>query len=343
MSEVSVIVPVYNSARYLRECVDSLLGQDFREAELIFVDDGSTDDSYNILQEYAEVNSNMRVYQKENEGKGAASARNLGLEKASGAYVQFVDSDDFFEKNMISSMYQKAKLTDADIVICGADRFDEKEQRFRSRLASMRFDLAPDKECFSWRDVPDHLYQIADTVTWNKLYKRSLLDRYNLRYEAIPISDDQYVPALGLAFAERLAVVDEDFVHYRSFTGNSQVDTYAKHPTSAYVAAYSIIGRLKEAGLYDILKRSYLGTSVRLLRDYYDKMNSYELFVKQHEVYLSEVLPRFEAVDLPAGYFWDKKLDHWYQMILHNSPGEILFQVARAYSDDTTRILREGI
>ena len=343
MTTVSVIVPVYNSEKYLRQCLDSLVAQDFPDLELILVDDGSTDTSFSILKEYQEKDQRIRIFHKENEGKGAASARNLGLKESKGEYIQFVDSDDFFEQNMVSRLYNKAKESGADIVICAADRYDETKGKITRDYSSIDLGLAPHKEVFSKEDIPEKLYQMADTITWNKLYRRELLEKHNLKYESIPISDDQYVPALGLAFADKLAIVDEKLVHYRFNTGSSQVDTYAKHPKSAYLAAYSIISRMKDAGVYELLKRSYLNTAIRLLRDYYDKISDYEQFIKQHETYLSEVLPRFEAEGLPAGFFYDAKLDSWYQMITHESPGEILFRVARAYSEDTTRILREGV
>ena len=82
MTSVSVIVPVYNSEKYLRQCLDSLVAQDFPDLELVFVDDGSTDNSLSILKEYQEKDRRVRVFHKENEGKGAASARNLGLKES---------------------------------------------------------------------------------------------------------------------------------------------------------------------------------------------------------------------------------------------------------------------
>ncbi len=340
MAEISVVVPVYNSEKYLGQCLDSLLSQTYDDLEIICVDDGSTDTSPEILKEYAARDRRIKIHTKANEGKGAASARNLGMDYAGGAYIQFLDSDDFFEQTMLERMHQKAVETDADIVICGADRYDEKESRITRGYTSINLSLAPNKDSFSWRDVPDILYQMADTVTWNKLYKKSLLDENHLRYEAIPISDDQYVPALGLLYAKRLAVVDQALVHYRFNTGSSQVDTYSRHRDSSYRAAYSIIDRMKQEGIYPEIKRSYLCTAVRLLRDYLDAMATFEDFDYLYNKYQDEVLPRFEAVGLPEGYFYDRRLDEWYQMVTHESIGEILFRVARAYSNETTRVLR---
>lgn len=337
---VSVVIPVYNSEKNIHECLDSLLRQTYKDFELICVNDGSRDNSLSILNEYSEKDSRIRVITKENEGKGAASARNMGLEHATGEYVIFLDSDDFFESNMLELLMSKANETEADVVVCGAMRYDDVSKKKIRPYATIDLSLAP-AEVFSYKDCKECIFQLADTVTWNKLYRRELLIRNNLRFEAIPISDDQYVPALALVYADRIAVVNENLINYRYNTGGSQVDGYHKHPDSSYLAAYSIIDRMKETGIYEEVKRSYLNTTVRLLRDYFDRMADYETLQYLYEKYKNEVLDHFEAGDLPKNYFYDMRLDNWYRMIKNRSLEEILFDSCRAHGvDRTTEILR---
>lgn len=115
--KVSVIIPVYNTENYIRECLDSLLKQTLEEIEVIAVDDGSTDHTWDILQEYAEkYPEKIRAFHKENGGQ--ASARNLALNHVRGEYLGFVDSDDWVDNDMYEVMYQKAQEESADIVIC---------------------------------------------------------------------------------------------------------------------------------------------------------------------------------------------------------------------------------
>lgn len=115
--KVSVIVPVYNSEKYLRKCVDSILAQTLKEIEIILVDDGSTDQSGVICDEYANANSNVKVIHQEN--SGPATARNVGIQSAIGEYIGFVDSDDYIAPEMYEELYNRANLDDIDIVTCG--------------------------------------------------------------------------------------------------------------------------------------------------------------------------------------------------------------------------------
>lgn len=119
-TKVSVIIPVYNAERYLRQCVDSVLSQTLRELEVILVDDGSVDRSGEICDEYARANGRVRVIHKQNGGAGFA--RNAGLESAKGEYVTFLDSDDYIDPDMYAVMYRRAKEAQADICCCGMRR-----------------------------------------------------------------------------------------------------------------------------------------------------------------------------------------------------------------------------
>ena len=113
MIDISIIVPIYNSEKYVRRCINSILNQSKKNIEIILVDDGSKDNSYDICKEFKEGNDNIILIQKEN--GGVASARNEGLKVARGKYIAFVDSDDYIEENMFSIMYDAIE-NDADLV-----------------------------------------------------------------------------------------------------------------------------------------------------------------------------------------------------------------------------------
>lgn len=119
MPKVSIIIPVYNASRYLRECLDSILLGDLKEIEVIAVDDGSTDDSLNILNQYREEHGIIVLSQI---NSGPAKARNAGLNVATGEYIGFVDADDWVEPTMFSEMYLNAKQENADIIFCNVLR-----------------------------------------------------------------------------------------------------------------------------------------------------------------------------------------------------------------------------
>ena len=114
---ISIIVPVYNVESYLRKCLDSILAQTYRDLEILVVDDGSTDGSGAICDEYAGKDDRIKVFHTEN--KGLSCARNLGLDSANGDWIGFVDSDDWIELDMYEVLLRKAEKTGADVVECG--------------------------------------------------------------------------------------------------------------------------------------------------------------------------------------------------------------------------------
>lgn len=341
MPKVSIVVPVYNSARFLPQCLDSLINQTYQNIEVLCVNDGSTDHSLEILKEYAARDARIQVFTKENEGKGAASARNMGFDHAEGKYIQFLDSDDFFEPDMVESCVKKMERTEAEVVIFRANRYDDRKGCVTMPYISIQLQYAPEQEVFTYKDCPDHIFDLGNNIAWNKMYRVDFLQKYGLRFEAIPISDDQYVPCLALVLAERLTVIDKAFVNYRFNIGSSQVDSHHKHPSSAYAATYSIIKKMREYGVYETVKKSYLNMAIRLLREYFDHMTEYRTIRDLYEIYRSEVLPFFGAEYLTEDFFYDRRIWDWYQMIKNHSLEEILFLSARGYgSGNTTAILR---
>ena len=338
---VSIVVPVYNSAVYLPACLDSLLNQTFNDLEIICVNDGSKDDSLSILEAYESTDSRVKVYSKPNEGKGAASARNLGLEYATGTYVMFLDSDDFFEAEMIESLVERAEKHALDLVVCSADRYDDKVKAVTGDYKHIELKDAPDKDHFNWQDCPEHIFQICDLIAWNKLYKRSMLVDNDLKFEPIPISDDQFIPALSMIYADRIGVIDKPFIHYRFNTGSSQVDSQPKHPEAAYSATFSIVERLRKLNVYDAVKRSYLNMAIRLMREYFDKMTDISTLRFLYDTYRNVVFPKLDAEGLTKDFFYDIRIGEWYELIANKSLEEVLFLTSRSYGAAwTTAILR---
>lgn len=170
---VSVIVPVYNVLPFLREALDSVIHQTYQNLEIIIVDDGSNDGSGEVCDEYL---SDPRVIVIHQENRGLSGARNTGLERMTGEYVAFMDSDDAFMPEMIEKMLDRIIQTDADITICGfhccetTDRLD----RFAARDQD-KFSPGPE-QILSVSEALNHLVsaRIGWPVAWNKLYRKSL-------------------------------------------------------------------------------------------------------------------------------------------------------------------------
>ena len=115
--KVSIIVPIYNTAKYLPKCLDSIIGQTYQNLEIILVDDGSTDESSKLADGYAKKDKRIKVFHQKNAGQSAA--RNLGLKKATGDFISFIDSDDQIDKNFISKLLAPYELNDIDLTVCG--------------------------------------------------------------------------------------------------------------------------------------------------------------------------------------------------------------------------------
>ena len=187
---MSVIIPVYNAEKYLRGCMDSVLSQTLRELELICVDDGSTDGSAAILEEYAEKDSRVRVLRQEN--KGAGAARNLGIGAARGEYVAFIDADDSLCLDSLEPLYQQAKCTGADVIRsraydCDAQTGERTESVHNALKRVPRFMFG---KVLNYRRA----YLLFPKVTvapWGGLFRFEFLRRNGLRFNDLVCVNDR--------------------------------------------------------------------------------------------------------------------------------------------------------
>ena len=197
MPKISVIVPVYNVQEYLTKCVDSILIQDFRDFELILIDDGSTDQSGLICENYLKMDGRVKVIHKEN--GGLSDARNVGLDCATGDFVTFIDSDDYIEYNYLERLYNESCNTDADVVICNFYRYYDN--------ANLKLPVIYKKSSglYSSHDIlksliPDNLIH---SYLWNKLWKKDLFDNLefpDIKYEDIADMCDLFYKAKKISY-----------------------------------------------------------------------------------------------------------------------------------------------
>ena len=175
---VSIIVPVYNAEKFLNRCVDSILGQEYRDFELILVDDGSRDMSGSICDAYAKTDERVVVIHKEN--SGVSDTRNQGIERAKGTYLQFVDSDDWLTPDATKLIVRAAEEHGCDMVISD---FYRVVGDMVSRKGDIESDCVIDREefaSFMMENPADYYYG----VLWNKLYRRDLVNRFGIRMDA---------------------------------------------------------------------------------------------------------------------------------------------------------------
>ena len=232
--KVSVIIPVYNTAKYLRQCLDSVAGQTLEDIEIICIDDGSTDESPNILQEYAQRDRRFRIFHQQNLFAGVA--RNTGIDHARGDYLVFWDSDDYFDPRALKLMYERAKQDDADICVCGASRYFEETGDVIPNDKYLDSGRLPDDPAFNRRSNPDYILTFTTVMLWNKMYSRAFVGREHLRFPPRRYAEDAPFSVQALLKADRIVVVQEYLVTYRVGRADSLVGTLDKSPTDTIEA-----------------------------------------------------------------------------------------------------------
>ena len=259
--KVSVVMPVYNADRHLRQCLDSVVCQTLQDIEIICIDDGSTDNSLEILEEYARKDRRIRIIRQSN--MGAAAARNNGLQHAKGEYLSILDCDDFFEPDMLEKSYLRAKETDSDIVVFRCDLYDDRTGHYRSGNYALRRDLLPEKDVFSARDVQKNVFCLCMGWAWDKLFRRRFVEEHGMQFQLQRTTNDLLFVFTGLIRAERIAVMDDVFAHYRQSEGTLSV-TREKSWMCFYDALMALREELHKAGLYERFEQDFKNYCIHL-------------------------------------------------------------------------------
>lgn len=253
---VSVIIPVHNSAPYLEQCLNSILTQTYTNLEIICIDDASSDDSPSILKRFAKQETRIRLLYSHHIGGGGA--RNKGIDVAQGTYLLFLDSDDFFELDMVEKAVARSEKTQADITIYQSFAFDEQSKESFVMDWTYRAELIPHKETFCAHDMPDAIFNAFSNVAWNKLFRRDFILAHNLRFQEIARTNDLLFTCKALILAERIATLPKPLVHYRIGTLTSCQATNDHAPTEFYKAFSALHAYLVGTGNYVEYRNSFL-------------------------------------------------------------------------------------
>ena len=218
----SVIVPVYNVKPYLSKCLDSILSQTFSDFELIIVDDGSTDGSGEICDEYALKDPRIKVFHQQNGGLSAA--RNTGLDHASGTYVYFADSDDYLMPELLEKGYEQFKQ-DCDLVAINNYEVNLDGKQYARNHKTGRFDFGTPEKRLDF--ILNHLYKYEISwEVWDLIFKRSLIEQYNLRYfdNRVIFAEDQYFVICYIAHADSVISIPDPLYVYIKREGSLSVN-----------------------------------------------------------------------------------------------------------------------
>lgn len=205
--DVSLIIPVYNVEKYLRKALSSVEKQTFKNLEVIIVNDGSTDNSIDIINEFVERNENFIVINQVN--KGLSEARNKGINVSRGKYIAFMDSDDYIESNFLEILYQNAVKYDADIVCCNFNLYyPEKDMRVYMPINALP-GIYTGSEALKKLILDISVHHFA----WNKIYRRSLFTEKDIRFYSMYFEDISTMPRL-FYYAEKVVILNKALYNY---------------------------------------------------------------------------------------------------------------------------------
>lgn len=252
--KVSVVIPVYNSEKYIEECLDSLINQTLCGIEIICVDDGSEDDSLKILKWYENKYEQISVICQKNQYAGVA--RNNGMKLAHGKYVIFLDSDDIFKDSLLQKMYSKSESVGSDICICNASVYDNNTGTIYNNNAYLKG--IPENDPFSWKDIPERLYSITTPAAWNMMYNMEFLKKNNLTFEECKRANDLRFFGCALPTATKITTIKDKLVLYRTGLKTNLQSMHSEQLYSEYNSLKQIRAYLKDKGLYTGIEKSYL-------------------------------------------------------------------------------------
>ena len=306
--KLSIVAAVYNLEKYLPRCLDALVNQTLQEIEILCVDDGSTDSAPQIIDDYQKrYPDKIKVFHKENGGE--FTTRNYGLERATGEYVTFVDTDDYVEKNWAEKLYNAAKENDADLAVCAFERIDLKTNKV---VATNMTNFGNTVKEINSKD--DYLLFI-NPAPWNKVYKREKIK--DLRFLPFRGFNDTMFLASCYTKMNKIAFIPDVLYHYY-LRYDSQIHTVNEEDVKNLKKYLLEVKEIyKKTGKYEEMKYIldtfaflHLGTSVMYRVSYDETVNMKEM-LKETIKYLDENFTNWrKSPFLKFGYSLKKGFKH---------------------------------
>lgn len=256
--KISIIIPIYNIERYLRQCIDSILAQTFTDYELLLIDDGSTDGCPTICDEYTEKDNRIRVFHKKN--GGITSARNCGVDNANGEWIMHIDSDDWVEPTYVEELYNAAINNKADIAICGF-YFAYEDGRLIREHPTL------------WdNNKEESLHRYISSVwttTWGSIHKSSIYKDNGVRSpKNINFCEDFHLMTRLCYFANKIVSIDRPLLYYRQHPASYMHATAFKKIQKEELIVYKeILEFYNEQGKLEICKKAIMWRTIYALRD----------------------------------------------------------------------------
>ena len=297
-TKISIIIPVYNVEKFLSECLDSILYQTFQNFEIICVDDGSYDNSLNILHKYKSKDNRFIILKQKHSGAGAA--RNLGIKYAKSKYLQFLDADDCFEPTFLEEMYRHAEKFNADITVCSARKINSDGITIETNnpLWPLNLDKVPLERVFNRKNYPEDIFGLFCVVPWNKLYRKNLIVDNNLEFQNLSSSNDLAFSHIASICADRIVVFNKELVNYR-YNREGSIAKYRADNTINIIKAFLYIKTfLEKRNIYADFEEGLIKAFINHIRAGISQCNKeqYQKFLQE----LKMLLPDYWQIFKPA-------------------------------------------
>ncbi|OWT33821.1 hypothetical protein BGI41_00455 [Methanobrevibacter sp. 87.7] len=304
---ISIIIPLYNTEKYLNENIDSILKQDFEDFEIIYVNDGSTDKSLEILESYKD--KRIKIINQKNQG--AAVARNTGLKHSNGEYIYFIDSDDYITPNTLKKLYENAIINDSEIVLYKIAKFNEDKIRynapgfdFEKKIKNINFK----HYTFDYHKIKHYIFNDSFSPC-NKLYKKEFLDSNNFYFKNGLIFEDVPFQIETMLKAEKMSYVPEYLYYYRS-NPKSVMNKYENRED-----IYKIIDIVEE-----FLKENNYYNEVKYEFDYFKLLQISQYIIPANtEKYFKKAKKELEQVNINENKLVPKSKIKTYNMIINSN------------------------
>lgn len=310
--KVSVIIPVYNVEKYLPQCLDSILGQTLEEIEVICVDDGSTDQSLEILQKYREKDRRLKIIQQQNLHAGIA--RNRGMEIATGEWLAFVDADDFFEKDGLKKLYALGIIYDLDFLKCSSYVYDNLTKRNQKEPYFLNASFPNNKKNTVVNIFNTIELQTVNDTPWSGLYRKRFLQAHNILFPSLAAVNDHSFYIKCLAHAKRVMVSDVFFTHYRINRTGSIIDKKSHHFDCQIQNYYLVKENIKN--LAPSIQRAILQRELTSPFIWFQKISSSHINIVKNRQIMVDFCKKFDKADVGDVYLKNFKYALAYQYFL---------------------------
>ncbi|MDF1489388.1 glycosyltransferase [Tessaracoccus caeni] len=329
---VSVVLPFHNVAAYLEQCLHSILSQTLTDFELICVDDGSTDGSAEIARAVCEGDARATIIRQENQGAGVA--RNVGLRVATGEYLSFLDSDDFFEPSMLERAVHLADQTQADVVCFRSDRFVEATGVFERADWALKTTRLPKKKVFAPIEIRPNVFRSAIGWAWDKLFRADFVREAGLTFQEIRVHNDMVFTYTALLAANRISVLDSVLAHHRLRNSGSlsNADTKIAHLDCIRDSLAMLRDELATRGLLPTYGRDLTNYALSLFLYHLDSLEGpgrWALLGLLRDHWFRE----FGFDLMPRDYFYDRSEYERYLVIRDSAFEELLAGVGASETE----------